>query len=214
MGIQCPDFSGYLLAVHVFCGLATVISRTIGKTNNRLIGRTKTVKGISMAKAKQGDKVRINYTGTLEDGTVFDSTLEEECGHEECDSDECEDEDCGCGCESGPMDMTIGAGELFPQIDEALVGMAPGEKKTVVILAADAFGEIDQEKYFTVPRSDLPEDLKPEVGDELVLTNEDDEELGVAVVEISDTTITFDANHPLAGENLSFEVELLEILQG
>lgn len=167
-----------------------------------------------MAKAKQGDKVRINYTGTLEDGTVFDSTLEEECGHDECGTDVCEDEGCGCGCESGPMDLTIGAGELFPQIDAALVGMTPGEKKTVVIPAVDAFGEIDKEKVFTVPRSDLPEDLKPEVGDELVLSNEDDEELGVAVLEVGDTTITFDANHPLAGEDLSFEVELLEILEG
>jgi peptidylprolyl isomerase len=165
-----------------------------------------------MSQAKKGDKVRINYTGRLADGTVFDSTLEEECGHDECDGDDCTDDDCGCGCESGPMELTIGTGELFPQIDEALAGMAPGEKKTVVIPAADAFGEIDPEKVFTVPRSDLPEDLKPEVGDELVLGNEDDEELGVAVVEVSAETVTFDANHPLAGEDLSFEVELLEIL--
>jgi len=167
-----------------------------------------------MAQAKQGDKVKINYTGTLEDGTVFDSTLEEECDNDECGPDGCDDDDCGCGCESGPMDLTIGAGELFSQIDEALVGMTPGEKKTVVISAADAFGEFDKEKVFTVPRADLPEDLKPEVGDELVLSNDDDEELGVSVVEVSDASVTFDANHPLAGENLSFEVELLEILQG
>src|SRR6185369_13905555 len=113
-----------------------------------------------MAQAKQGDNVKINYIGTLEDGTVFDSTLEEECDNDECGPDGCDDDDCGCGCESGPMDLTIGAGELFSQIDEALVGMAPGEKKTVVILAADAFGEFDQEKVFTVPRGDLPEDLK------------------------------------------------------
>lgn len=169
-----------------------------------------------MAQAKKGDKVKINYTGTLEDGTVFDSTLEDECNHDECDSedcgDDCNDDECGCGCESGPMELTIGAVELFPQIDEALIGMTPGEKKAVVIPAADAFGEYEQEKVFTVPRSDLPEDLKPEVGDELVLSNEDDEELGVAVVEVKEESITFDANHPLAGEDLTFEVELLEIL--
>ena len=165
-----------------------------------------------MAKAQKGDKVKINYIGTLEDGTVFDSTLEDECNQDECDSEECSDDDCGCGCESGPMELTIGAVELFPQIDEALIGMAPGEKKAVVIPAADAFGEYEQEKVFTVPRSDLPEDLKPEVGDELVLSNEDDEDLGVAVVEVTDESITFDANHPLAGEDLTFEVELLEIV--
>lgn len=165
-----------------------------------------------MAQAKQGDRVKINYTGTLPDGTVFDSTLEDECDHDECETDDCTDDDCGCGCESGPMELTIGAGELFPQIDAALAGMAPGEKKTVVIPAAEAFGEYDQEKVFNVPRSDLPEDLRPEVGDELVLSNDDEEELGVAVVEVSADSVTFDANHPLAGEDLSFEVELLEIL--
>ena len=87
-----------------------------------------------MAQAKQGDKVKIDYTGTLEDGTVFDSTLESECDSDECGCEEdgdCGDDDCGCGCESGPMTLTIGEGELFPQVDEALVGMAPGEKKTL-----------------------------------------------------------------------------------
>ena len=170
-----------------------------------------------MAQAKIGDKVRIDYTGKLEDGTVFDSTLEDECPPDECDSDDCDD-DCGdgeCGCgghESGPMVLTIGEGELFSQVDEALVGMAPGDKKSVIIPAADAFGEYDKEKVFTVPRSYLPEDLQPEVGDELVLTNEDDEDLGVQVVEATEEEVTFDSNHPLAGEDLTFEVTLLEIL--
>src|SRR5512133_1429159 len=168
-----------------------------------------------MALAKKGDKVKIDYTGKLEDGTIFDSTLEEECGTDECDSDECGD-DCvdncdedGCGCgghESGPMDLTIGEGELFPQVDEALIGMAPGEKKSVIIPAVDAFGEYDKDKVFTVPRSDMPDDLKPEIGDELVLTNEDDEDLGVQVVEVTEENITFDSNHPLAGEDLTFEI--------
>lgn len=164
-----------------------------------------------MAQAQKGNKVKINYTGTLPDGTVFDSTLESSgCDHDDCHTDDCEDDTCGC--ESGPMELTIGAGELFPPIDEALVGMAPGEKKTVLIPAKDAFGEYEEEKVFTVPRSDLPDDLDPTVGEELVLTNEDDEELGVAVVEVSGDSVTFDANHPLAGEDLTFEIELLEIL--
>lgn len=170
-----------------------------------------------MALAKNGDKVKIDFTGTLEDGTVFDSTIEGVCPPDECDSDDCgddcDDEGCDCGGhESGPMELTIGEGELFSQVDEALVGMAPGDKKSVVIPAVDAFGEYDKDKVFSVPRSDLPEDLQPEVGDELVLTNEDDEDLGVQVVEVTAESVTFDSNHPLAGEDLTFEVTLLEIL--
>lgn len=166
-----------------------------------------------MAKAELGNKVRIDYIGTLEDGTVFDSTLEDACNDEECDTETCDDDECGCGGhESGPMELVVGNHDLFPQIDEALVGMSPGEKKSVVIPAADAFGEYDNDKVFTVPRCDLPEDLQPEIGDELVLTNEDDEELGVIVVAATPADVTFDSNHPLAGEDLTFEITLLEIL--
>ncbi|HWI40225.1 MAG TPA: FKBP-type peptidyl-prolyl cis-trans isomerase [Verrucomicrobiae bacterium] len=162
-----------------------------------------------MSQAKNGDKVRIDYTGTLDDGTVFDSTLEME---EDADHG-CDDDDCGCGHhEPGPMELTIGGGECIPQIEEALVGMAPGEKKTIRIAAEEAFGEYDEERVFTVERKDLPEDMNPEVGDELVLSDEDDEELEVVVVEVTDQSITFDANHPLAGEDLTYEVQLLEIL--
>jgi len=163
-----------------------------------------------MTQAKQGDRVRIDYTGRLDDGTIFDSTSENiDCGADICDTDEHDSGDC---CKSGPRIVTIGAVELFPQVDEALIGMAPGEKKTFTILADDAFGEYDQEKAFTVPRSDLPDDLTPEVGDELILSNEDDEELCVVVVDVANESITFDANHPLAGENLTFEIQLVDIL--
>jgi peptidylprolyl isomerase len=154
-----------------------------------------------MAQAKKGDKVKINYTGMLEDGTVFDSTHE----HEECDSDE-------CGCGGGPRELTIGEGEFLTPLEDALVGMAAGETKKVIIPAEDAFGEYDLEKVFTIPRSDLPEDLKPEVDDEIVLVNDEEEELAVVVVEVNDEEITFDANHPLAGEDVTFEMELVEIL--
>lgn len=165
--------------------------------------------------ARQGDRVTINYTGTLSDGTVFDTTLDiAECSHDDCDSAEHDDGDCGCGCHGGPMDLTIGAGQLFPEIDAALVDMTPGQKKSVTIPARDAFGEYDEEKVFSVPRSDLPSDLEPAVGDELILANENDEELGVAVTAVDAATITFDANHPLAGEDLTFEVELVAILPG
>ncbi len=166
-----------------------------------------------MAQAQKGDRVRIDYTGTLEDGTIFDSTLEGDCCEDgQCSTDSCEDEGCDCG-ESGPMELTIGNEDFFPQIEEALIGMAPGEKKTVVIPAAEAFGEYDQERVFTVPRADLPDDMPVEVGEELVLTGEGDEdELAVTVVEASAESVTFDANHPLAGENLTFAITLNEIL--
>ena len=167
-----------------------------------------------MAAAKQGDKVKINFVGTLEDGTVFDTTFEAEaCDHDECDSEECGTDDCGCGCdEVGPMELTIGGGDFFPQIEEALVGMSAGEKKTVLIPAVEAFGKYDEEKVFTVPRADLPEDMDPEVGNEYVLTNDEEEDFGVTVTEVTPEAVTFDANHPLAGEELSFELELVEIL--
>jgi peptidylprolyl isomerase len=165
-----------------------------------------------MAQAQKGNTITINYTGTLEDGTVFDSTLERiDCEDEECCDDDCNDDECGCGHESGPMTFILGEAILFPQIDEAIVGMSPGEKKKILIPAAEAFGEYDKEKVFTVPRAELPEDLVPEVGDELLLSNEDDEELGVTVLEAKTDEVTFDANHPLAGEDLTFEVELLSI---
>jgi len=166
-----------------------------------------------MAQAEKGNTVTINFTGTLEDGTVFDSTLEAmECDDEECCDDDCNDDECGCGNHDiGPMTFVLGESVLFPKIDEAIVGMSAGEKKTVKIAAADAFGEYDKEQIFTVPRSDLPDDLVPAVGDELVLANEDDEEIGVVVLESSEDEVTFDGNHPLAGEDVTFEIELVSI---
>jgi len=155
-----------------------------------------------MAKAKKGDKVVIHYIGKLEDGTVFDSTYENE---------ECHTDDCGCGEENGPMELTIGADEFFPQIEQALEGMSIGDKKSVVIPAVDAFGEYDAERVFTIPRSDMPEDLKPEVGDELTISNDDEEEFDVVVVDVKEDCVTFDSNHPLAGEDLTFEFELVKI---
>lgn len=154
-----------------------------------------------MAQARKGDTVKINYTGMLEDGTVFDSTHEQ---------GECDSGDCGCG--GGPKQLTLGEGEFLTPLEDALVGMAVGETKKVIIPAEDAFGEYDLEKVFSVPRSDLPEDLKPEIDDEIVLVNEEEEELAVIVVEVNDEEITFDANHPLAGEDVTFEMELVEIL--
>ena len=158
------------------------------------------MKGIIMAHAKIGDKVKINYIGKLENGTVFDSTLDHGHGNNE-----------ECGCSSGPAEIVIGDGEMFPEIDEALVGMAPGEKKSVTIHAGTAFLAYDNDQVFTVPRSDMPDDLHPSVGDELVIANEGGEEIEVSVLEVCEESVTFDANHPLSGKDLFFEIEMLEI---
>ena len=169
------------------------------------------MKGLIMAQAKNGDKVKIGYIGRLADGSIFDSSAEDDCSHAEFD---CADDDCGCDCEhsSGPVELVIGDGEMFPQIDEALIGMTPGEKKTVVIHAGNAFGEYDEDQVFIVPRSDMPDDLQPSVGDELLIGSNNGEEMEVEVIEVSEASITFNANHPLAGEDLFFEIELLEII--
>jgi peptidylprolyl isomerase len=164
-----------------------------------------------MATAKKGDKVKINYTGTLEDGSVFDSTIKE-AGCCDDDADDCGCDDDGCGCETGPMELTIGAEDFFTQVEDALVGMAPGEKKTITIPAEDAFGEYDEEEVFSISREQLTGDIVPEVGMELELTGDDDEPVEVIVVEVTDETLTVDANHPLAGQDITYEVELLEIL--
>ncbi len=157
-----------------------------------------------MATAQKGSRVRIDFTGTLEDGTVFDTTIKDASGDCGCDD---------CGCDEGPMELVIGEDSFFTLIEEALVGMAPGEKKTVHIPAEEAFGDYDDEKIFTITRDQIPDDLYPEVGQELELTDEDDEAVMVTVIEVDDEGVTLDANHPLAGEDLSYEIELLEIVQ-
>jgi len=166
-----------------------------------------------MKQAQKGDRVRVDFTGTLEDGTIFDTTADvADCEHDDCSTDDCKTDDCGCGCDSGPLELTIGHGDFFPLVEEALIGMTPGEKKSVRIPADEAFGQYEEERVFTVPRNELPEDLVPEVGQELVISNDDDEPFGVTVLEVSDEMVTFDANHPLAGEDLHFEIQLLEVL--
>ena len=169
----------------------------------------------AIKQVKPGDRVKINFSGTLEDGTLFDTTYEtEECADDDCgcDDDNCSDDDCGCGSEAGPMELEVGAEQFFPQIEEALIGMSPGDKKTLTILAADAFGAYDVEMITCVPLSQFPAEITPMIGDDLELVNDDDEGMVVTVIELDDVEVTLDANHPLAGEDLTFEVELIEIL--
>ena len=176
----------------------------------------------AIKQAKPGDRVKINFNGTLADGTLFDTTYEkvecadDDCGCDDhgngCEDDGCDDDGCGCGSESGPMELEIGAEDFFPQVEAALVGMSPGDKKTLTVAAADAFGAYDVEMITTVPLSQFPDEIIPAIGDDLELVNEDEEGMVVTVIEVDDVEVTLDANHPLAGEDLTFEVEMVEIL--
>jgi peptidylprolyl isomerase len=157
-----------------------------------------------MAQAKEADKVTINFIGKIADGTIIDSTYPDP-EHDSCSDDE-------CGHEHGPMELTIGEEELYPKLEAALIGMQVGEKKTVVIGPDDAFGEYDPENVFSVKRSEFPDDITPEVGMGLEVTGEDDELYMVTIIEITDEEISLDTNHPLAGEELTYECELVEIL--
>ena len=157
-----------------------------------------------MRQAKEADKVTINFVGKVADGSVIDTT------HTDPAEDTCNDDDC---CHVyGPMELTIGEGEFYLPIEAALIGMHIGDKKSVVISPDDAFGDYDPENIFSTKRSDFADDITPEIGLELEVTGEDDEIYMVAIVEINDEEITFDANHPLAGEELTYEIELVEIL--
>ncbi|MSM38912.1 MAG: peptidylprolyl isomerase [Geobacter sp.] len=150
-----------------------------------------------MAQAKQGDTVRVHYTGMLDDGEVFDSS-------------ECTDD--GCGCSSGPLEFTIGEGQVIPGFEAAVVGMELGESKQVKIPVDDAYGPRMDEMVGVVERSRLPAGINPEVGGQLEVTREDGETFPVLITAVSDTEVTLDANHPLAGRDLTFDIKLIEIV--
>lgn len=141
-----------------------------------------------MTEAKAGDKVRIHYTGTLADGSTFDSSEGR-----------------------APLEFTIGAGQVIPGFDKAVTGMTIGEQKTVTIPADDAYGQPDPRGFQTVPREHIPEEIPLEVGLMLQAVGQDGQAMPVSVAEISETEVTLDANHRLAGKDLTFALELVEI---
>lgn len=149
-----------------------------------------------MAQAKEGDKVRVHYTGRLEGGEVFDSS---ECAEQEC------------GCEAGPLEFTVGEGEVIPGFEKAVIGMNVGETKTFTIPVDEAYGQRNDEMVVAVERSHIPADMTPEVGMRLEVTQEDGREFPVVITEVTDTHVTIDANHPLAGRDLTFDIKLVEI---
>ena len=140
-----------------------------------------------MCTAKNGDNVKVHYTGTLEDGTIFDSSQGKD-----------------------PLQFDVGSGQVIPGFDEAIVGMAVGESKKVLIPSTKAYGERKKELLMQVPIEQVPADLNPEVGMRLEMGGTQGEVIRVTVVEVTDTHLTLDANPPLAGQDLTFEIELVE----
>ncbi|MCC7565807.1 MAG: peptidylprolyl isomerase [Methanomicrobiaceae archaeon] len=141
-----------------------------------------------MAQAKNGDTVKVHYTGRLEDGTVFDSSYDRE-----------------------PLQFTLGDGQVIQGFEEAIVGMNPGEKKTARVPADEAYGHRREDMMITADRNQLPEDFEPEVGQQLQILQSDGQVMVVTVREVTGSTVTLDANHPLAGMDLMFDIQLVEI---
>ncbi len=143
-----------------------------------------------MTKAKSGDTVRIHYTGTLDDGTQFDSSSGRDA-----------------------LEFALGAGQVIPGFDSAVDGMAVGETKEVTIAPDDAYGQRHEQLVQTVPRDVLPDEIDPAVGMQLQSQSPGGQVLNLVVTEVGDESITVDANHPLAGQALTFSIELVEIVE-
>lgn len=162
-----------------------------------------------MPQAKSGDRVRVHYTGTLDDGSVFDTSegFVEECG------DECEDEGCGSVSHpSDPLEFVIGDGSLIPGFEKAVIGLEPGQSVRVKIAADDAYGQRAEEMVAVIERSEVPAGITPEAGQQMEVVLQDGTPLPVLITEVTDTSVTLDANHPLAGLDLTFDIRLVEIL--
>lgn len=141
-----------------------------------------------MGRAKLGDKVRVHYTGKLADGTTFDSSRQRE-----------------------PLEFTLGQGEIITGFESAVVGMNPGESKTETIPADKAYGPHRREMVIEVERQKLPRDLQPQVGQRLQLKHPSGKPVPVRITRVADTQVTLDANHPLAGQDLVFDITLVAI---
>ena len=143
-----------------------------------------------MAQVKSGDTVKVHYTGRLTSGEQFDSSAGRE-----------------------PLEFTVGGGQMIKGFDAAMPGMTVGEKKTINIAAADAYGEKDPNAVIEFPLSNVPADMKLEPGMQLTLSNQYGQPFPVVVIELRSDVVILDANHFLAGEELVFDIELVEILE-
>jgi len=142
-----------------------------------------------MAQAQSGDIVRVHYRGTLQDGTEFDSSKGRE-----------------------PLEFQVGGGQVISGFEKQVEGMSVGETTTVTIAADEAYGPRDERQIQEVPRDALPADLDLQLGTGLTATTRDGKEIPLTVVGLTDETVTVDGNHPLAGQDLTFELELVEIV--
>lgn len=141
-----------------------------------------------MQQVKNGDTVRVHYHGKLTDGTTFDSS---------------EGRD--------PLEFEVGSGSVIAGFDSGVTGMQVGEKKTINIPVDDAYGQKQEDLYMEFPIDRFPSDMKPEVGMQLNMSNGEGQNFPVIISEVGPDTVILDANHPLAGENLTFDLELVEI---
>ena len=141
-----------------------------------------------MQQVKSGDVVKVHYTGKLTSGEQFDSSEGRE-----------------------PLEFTVGAGQMIKGFDAAMPGMTLGEKKTINIPAADAYGERSEEAIIQFPKENVPADMKLEPGMQLTLSNQAGQPFPVVVIEVQEEVILLDANHFLAGKELVFDIELVEI---
>lgn len=141
-----------------------------------------------MSTAKNGDNVKVHYTGKLTSGEQFDSSAGRE-----------------------PLEFTVGAGQMIKGFDLAIPGMAVGDKKTINIAAADGYGERSDDAVIPFPKENVPADMKLEPGMQLTLSNQHGQPVPVIVLEVKEDVIMLDANHFLAGKELVFDIELVEI---
>jgi peptidylprolyl isomerase len=142
-----------------------------------------------MQQAQQGDKVKVHYHGTLRTGETFDSSEGRE-----------------------PLEFTVGSGQVIKGFDEGVKGMSVGEKKTVEIPVGDAYGEKSQDLIIEFPKEQFPADMTPEIGQQLMMSNGSGQSFPVIIKEVKEDSVLLDANHPLAGQELVFDIELVEIV--
>jgi FKBP-type peptidyl-prolyl cis-trans isomerase 2 len=141
-----------------------------------------------MQQVKKGDTVKVHYHGKLNDGSTFDSSAGRE-----------------------PLEFEVGGGMVIPGFDDGVTGMTVGEKKTITIPADQAYGPKQEEMIMEFPRDRFPADMVPEVGMQLNMSNGSGQNFPVLIVEVKEESVMLDANHPLAGEDLTFDLELVEI---
>ncbi|SHI35494.1 FKBP-type peptidyl-prolyl cis-trans isomerase [Pseudozobellia thermophila] len=143
-----------------------------------------------MSQVKNNDTVKVHYTGKLADGQVFDSSVER----------------------GEPIQFTLGQGQLIPGFEKGLIDMKVNEKKTVKIPMNEAYGETNEQLIQEVPKSQLPDDIEPKVGMGLVTQTPNGQEINLVVKEVNEASIVVDGNHPLAGKDLIFDLEVVEIV--